>query len=541
MRIDRCAVAGENRGTKVIGTACESCQSDAFLDFYFPGEDLSMPHILALDAGTTSCRAIVFDSAGQIVAVAQQEFEQHFPKPGWVEHNAHEIWSTQIGVASEALARADLRPSDLAGIGITNQRETAVIWDRKTGRPVHHAIVWQDRRTAGHCDRLRAAGSDQLIQERTGLLLDAYFSATKIAWILDNVPGVRQRAEAGELAFGTIDTWLVWNLTGGTQHLTDVTNASRTMLFNIHTGQWDDELLRLFNIPRSLLPEVRSSSEVYGETEQGMFGGRGVPIAGIAGDQQAALFGQLCLQPGQAKTTYGTGCFMLQSTGQQALTSKNRLVSTIACRRDGVTTYALEGSVFIGGAVVQWLRDGLEIIRKSSDVSQLAASVPDNGGVFFVPAFAGLGAPHWDSTARGMMIGLTRGTTKAHIARAAVESIAFQVADLLQAMRADSGLDLPEMRVDGGASRDDLLMQFQADLLGVPLVRPKEIETTALGAAYLAGLAVGFWKSTDDLAQLQPIDRRYEPQMPATKVNALRQRWQHAVERAKHWESSDNA
>lgn len=495
-----------------------------------------MPHILALDAGTTSCRAIVFDAAGQIRAVAQQEFEQIFPKPGWVEHDAHEIWSTQIGVASEVLARASLRASDIVGIGITNQRETAVVWDRKTGHPVHNAIVWQDRRTAAHCDKLRAAGSDQLIQDKTGLLLDAYFSATKIAWILDNVPGVRARAEKGELAFGTIDTWLVWNLTQGALHITDVTNASRTMLLNIHTGEWDDELLRLFNIPRSLLPEVRSSSEVYGESSQGLLGSQGLPIAGIAGDQQAALFGQLCLQPGQTKTTYGTGCFMLQSTGEQALASKNRLVSTIAGRLNGVTTYALEGSVFIGGAVVQWLRDGLEIIRKSSDVSLLAATVPDSGGVYFVPAFAGLGAPHWDPTARGMMIGLTRGTTKAHIARAAVESIAFQVADLLQAMRADSGLALPEMRVDGGASRDDLLMQFQADLLGVPLVRPTETETTALGAAYLAGLAVGFWKQTSDLAELQKIDRRYEPQMAESKVASLRERWRLAVDRAKHWE-----
>ena len=495
-----------------------------------------MPHVLSLDAGTTSCRAIVFDERGAIAAVAQKEFEQHFPKPGWVEHNADEIWGTQIGVAAEALAQARLAPGDLRGIGITNQRETAVIWDRRTGVPIHRAIVWQDRRTSGLCDELRAAGHAGLIQQRTGLLIDAYFSATKIAWLLDNVPGARAAAEAGQLAFGTIDTWLVWKLTGGKRHVTDATNASRTMLYNIHSGEWDADLLRLLRIPASLLPEVCSSSEVYGETPGGLISSQPVPIAGIAGDQQAALFGQLCLASGQTKTTYGTGCFMLQSTGEQVLESKNRLLTTIACRRGGKTTYALEGSVFIGGAVVQWLREGLEIIRKSGDVSTLAATVPDNGGVYLVPAFAGLGAPHWDSDARGLMIGLTRGTNKAHIARAAIESIAFQVADLVQAMQADSGMPLPEMRVDGGASKDDLLMQFQADLLGVPLVRPAETETTALGAAYLAGLAVGLWRGTDELVSLQKIDRRYEPNMPREKVAALRQQWQRAVERAKAWD-----
>lgn len=498
-----------------------------------------MPHILSLDAGTTSCRAIVFDQQGSIVAVAQKEFEQHFPKPSWVEHDAQEIWSTQIGVAAQAIAQAHLKPGDVQAIGITNQRETAVVWDRQTGQPIHHAIVWQDRRTSPLCEQLKEQGREAFIQERTGLLIDAYFSATKIAWLLQNVPGARARAEAGQLAFGTIDTWLVWKLTGGKVHVTDVTNASRTMLYNIHTGEWDDELLQLFNIPQSLLPEVRSSSEVYGKVAAGLLGPQPVPIAGIAGDQQAALFGQLCLQPGQTKTTYGTGCFMLQSTGDKVLPSHNRLLSTVACRRNQQTTYALEGSVFIGGAVVQWLRDGLEIIRKSSDVSKLAASVPDSGGVFLVPAFAGLGAPHWDSDARGLMIGLTRGTTKAHIARAAVESIAFQVADLVAAMQADSGLTLPEMRVDGGASKDDLLMQFQADLLGVPLVRPKETETTALGAAYLAGLAVGLWQSTDELAALQSIDRRYEPAMPREQATALRKQWTRAVERAKHWNTGD--
>jgi glycerol kinase len=498
-----------------------------------------MPHVLSLDAGTTSCRAIVFDERGAIAAVAQKEFEQHFPKPGWVEHNADGIWGTQIGVAAEALAQARLAPGDLRGIGITNQRETAVIWDRRTGVPIHRAIVWQDRRTSGMCGELRAAGHAALIQQRTGLLIDAYFSATKVAWLLDNVPGARAAAEAGQLAFGTIDTWLVWKLTGGKRHVTDATNASRTMLYNIHTGQWDADLLRLWRIPASLLPEVCSSSEVYGETPGGLISAQPVPIAGIAGDQQAALFGQLCFASGQTKTTYGTGCFMLQSTGEQALESKNRLLTTIACRRGGKTTYALEGSVFIGGAVVQWLRDGLEIIRKSSDVSALAATVPDNGGVYLVPAFAGLGAPHWDSDARGLMIGLTRGTNKGHIARAAIESIAFQVADLVSAMQADSGLPLPEMRVDGGASKDDLLMQFQADLLGVPLVRPAETETTALGAAYLAGLAVGVWKGTDELVALQKIDRRYEPNMPREKVTALRKQWQRAVERAKAWDRGD--
>ncbi|WP_254507884.1 glycerol kinase GlpK [Anatilimnocola floriformis] len=500
-----------------------------------------MPHILALDAGTTSCRAIVFDKQGSIIAVAQKEFAQHFPKPGWVEHDALEIWSTQIGVAAEAIAQARLKAGDVQAIGITNQRETTVIWDRATGQPIHHAIVWQDRRTSPLCDQLKSQGKEQLIQERTGLLIDAYFSATKIAWLLQNVPGARERAEKGELAFGTIDTWLVWKLTHGKQHVTDVTNASRTMLYNIHTGQWDAELLQLFGIPASLLPEVRSSSEIYGEVASGLLGSQATPIAGIAGDQQAALFGQLCLQPGQTKTTYGTGCFMLQSTGEKVLPSHNRLLTTVACRRNEQTTYALEGSVFIGGAVVQWLRDGLEIIRKSSDVSQLAASVPDSGGVFLVPAFAGLGAPHWDSDARGLMIGLTRGNTKAHIARAAVESIAFQVADLVAAMQADSGLALPEMRVDGGASKDDLLMQFQADLLGVPLVRPAETETTALGAAYLAGLAVGLWAGTDELVAAQKIDRRYEPQMPREQAAALRKQWQRAVERSKQWNTGDEA
>jgi glycerol kinase len=501
----------------------------------------SMPFVLALDEGTTSCRAMLINQQGQIEAVAQREFTQHFPRPGWVEHDAQEIWSRQIGVAAEVLAQARIGPGDVAAIGITNQRETTVVWDRETGEPIHRAIVWQDRRTSGLCDELRAAGHEATIQQKTGLLIDAYFSGTKIAWMLANVPGARERAAAGKLAFGTIDTWLVWKLTGGKQHVTDVTNASRTMLYNIHTSQWDAELLKLLDVPASMLPEVRSSSEVYGHTASNLLGSGSVPIAGIAGDQQAALFGQLCLKAGQTKTTYGTGCFMLQSTGTKVLPSRNRLLTTIACGRNGETTYALEGSVFIGGAVVQWLRDGLEFIRQSSEVSALAASVPDSGGVYLVPAFAGLGAPHWDSSARGLIIGLTRGTTKAHIARAAVESIAFQVADLVAAMQADSGLSLPDMRVDGGASKDDLLMQFQADLLGVPLVRPAETETTALGAAYLAGLAVGFWKSTDELTQSQRIDKRFTPNMPPEQAAARRKQWQRAVERARQWDLGDGA
>src|SRR5436190_2864321 len=446
-----------------------------------------MKYILALDQGTTSSRAIVFDHNGSVVSVAQQEFRQIFPQPGWVEHDANEIWATQRNVAAQALNKVRLTANDVAAIGITNQRETTLVWDRTTGKPICNAIVWQDRRTAGVCDRLKARGLAKMIRRKTGLVVDAYFSGTKLQWILNNVPGAKAKARAGQLAFGTIDSWLVWNLTGGRQHVTDPSNASRTMLFNIHTGEWDDELLKLFGVPRSVLPEVRSSSEVYGETT--LFGGR-IPIAGIAGDQQAALFGQACTEPGMVKNTYGTGCFMLMNTGTKPIASKNNLLTTVAWRIGNRTEYALEGSIFIAGAVVQWVRDGLGIIRSSADVEALAARVPDTGGVYFVPAFAGLGAPHWDQYARGIIAGITRGTTAGHIARAALEGIAYQVADVLKAMEADSGLSIPELRVDGGAAANNLLMQFQADILNVPIVRPKLLETTALGAAYLAGLAV---------------------------------------------------
>jgi glycerol kinase len=499
-----------------------------------------MPYILALDQGTTSSRAILFDRDGAIVAVAQREFEQIFPQPGWVEHDPDQIWATQSAVAVEALGRADAEASDVAAIGITNQRETTIVWDRDTGRPVHNAIVWQDRRTAEFCDRLKADGHAPMIAERTGLVVDAYFSGSKVAWILDNVPGARARAEEGRLAFGTVDSWLIWKLTGGTVHVTDVSNASRTMLFNIHTLAWDDELLRLLGVPRSMLPDVRSSSEVYGHVTAEL-GLANLPIAGIAGDQQAALFGQMCVSPGLTKNTYGTGCFLLQNTGTKPVPSRNQLVTTVAWQVNGRTEYALEGSVFIGGAVVQWLRDGLGIIQRSSDVEALANSVPDAGGVFLVPAFAGLGAPHWDPYARGMMIGITRGTTAAHIARAAVESIAYQVGDLLDAVQGDAGIPLAELRVDGGAACNDMLMQFQADLLGVPVVRPAVTETTALGAAYLAGLAVGFWPSAEAISGQWQVERRFEPLMAAPDASRLRTRWREAVDRARGWASTDRA
>jgi glycerol kinase len=495
-----------------------------------------MPYILALDEGTTSARAIIFDQEGTIKAVAQKEFEQFFPKAGWVEHDPEDIWATQIGVAAEALGRARLRPSDVAAVGITNQRETTIVWDRASGQAIHKAIVWQDRRTAPLCEKLRADGCEPLIQQRTGLLLDAYFSGSKVAWILDNVPGARQKAEAGQLAFGTVDSWLVWKLTNGQKHLTDVTNASRTLLFNIHTLAWDDELLRLLRIPKSMMPEVRSSSEVYGYITDTLGLGQ-APVAGIAGDQQAALFGQMCLTPGMTKNTYGTGCFMLQNTGTTPVASGHRLLTTIAWKLGDRTEYALEGSVFVGGAVVQWLRDGLGIIASSGDVEALAASVPDNGGVYLVPAFSGLGAPDWDPYARGAILGLTRGTTKGHIARAALEGIAYQVADLVEAMAGDAGFPLTELRVDGGASQNDLLMQLQADLLGVPVVRPAVTETTAMGAAYLAGLAVGFWKSPAAIAGAQAIERRFEPRMGRPQADALLARWSAALERAKKWET----
>jgi glycerol kinase len=494
-----------------------------------------MQAILALDQGTTSSRAIVFNHDGTIRAVAQQEFRQIFPQAGWVEHDANEIWQTQLDTARAALTKAGLTPADIAAIGITNQRETTLLWDRKTGEPIHNAIVWQDRRTAAFCDSLKAAGHAELIQQRAGLVIDAYFSGSKIRWLLDNVPGARERAERGELAFGTIDSWLVWKLTNGARHIIDPSNASRTMLYNLRGG-WDDELLRVLDVPRALLPEVRSSSEVYGETT---LLGAPIRIAGIAGDQQAALFGQNCFERGLAKNTYGTGCFMLMNIGTEPQISQHKLLTTVAWQLGGKTEYALEGSVFIGGAVVQWLRDGLGIIKTSADVEKLAATVPSSGGVYLVPAFAGLGAPHWDQYARGTITGLTRGTTAAHLARAALDGIAFQVADVLEVMRQDSGIEMNGLRVDGGASANDMLMQFQADILQVPVVRPKVIETTALGAAYLAGLAVGFWKDRAEVSKSWQADRVFEPQMSADKAAHRRARWRQALDRAREWEEQE--
>ncbi|MSU34533.1 MAG: glycerol kinase [Pedosphaera sp.] len=492
-----------------------------------------MVYILSLDQGTTSSRAIVFDQAGAIRSVAQKEFRQIFPRPGWVEHDPNEIWATQFNVAGEALLKAGLTANDIAAIGIANQRETTVVWDRKTGIPVCNAIVWQDRRTAAMCDRLRVRGLAPLIRRKTGLIVDAYFSGTKLQWILKNVEGASKKAKRGQLAFGTIDSWLIWNLTGGKKHVTDVSNASRTLLFDLKTCDWDDELLDLFSVPRSVLPEVRSSSEVYGETT--CFSGS-IPIAGIAGDQQAALFGQFCTQPGMIKNTYGTGCFMLMNTGAKPIVSKNKLLSTVAWRIGERTEYALEGSIFIAGAVVQWLRDGLGIIKSSADVETLASRVSDTGGVYFVPAFAGLGAPHWDQYARGTLVGITRGTTGAHIARAALEGIAFQVVDVLKAMEADAGIRLKELRVDGGACANNLLMQMQADLLGVPVVRSKISETTALGAAYLAGLAVGYWRNQSEIAEQWRADRRFIAAMKPAARKKLRDGWAKALTRAKSWE-----
>jgi glycerol kinase len=496
-----------------------------------------LQYALALDQGTTSSRALLFDRDGEVRAVAQREFDQIFPQPGWVEHNPEQIASSQIAVALQSLSQAGAQPKDIAAIGIANQRETTILWDRETGAPICNALVWQDRRTADVCESLKAAGHEPLIQQRTGLLIDSYFSASKISWILDHVSGAQEYADAGKLAFGTVDTWLVWKLTGGRVHITDASNASRTMLFNIHTGKWDEELLRLFRIPASLMPSVRHSSEIYGEVSAAP-GLNGIPIAGIAGDQQAALFGQRCVRPGLTKNTYGTGCFMLQNTGTRAVPSTNRLVTTVAWKIKDSTEYALEGSVFVGGAVVQWLRDGLGVIRSSSEVEPLAKSVTDNGGVYFVPAFVGLGAPHWDSYARGSIFGLTRGSTAGHIARAALESIAYQVADLLDAMQRDAGHPVEELRVDGGASANDSLMQFQCDLLRVPVVRPAATETTALGAAYLAGLGVGFWKSIQETSAKA---RRFEPAMPASQATALRQRWNEAVARSKSWDNASKA
>ncbi len=494
-----------------------------------------MRTILALDQGTTSSRALLFDREGRVHSIARREFTQVFPKPGWVEHDPEEIAASQIAVALEALEKAGVQSKDVAAIGITNQRETTLVWDRATGKAICNAIVWQDRRTAEFCDTLKSRGLEDFIQKRTGLLIDAYFSASKISWILDNVPNARTLADAGRLAFGTVDSWLLWKLTGGKRHITDASNASRTMLLNLHTGEWDQELLDLFRIPASMLPEVRPSSEMYAEVNS-VPGLNGIPIAGIAGDQQTALFGQGCIHPGLTKNTYGTGCFMLQSTGTRAVASTNRLVTTVAWKMGNVTNFALEGSVFVGGAVVQWLRDGLGIIRSSSEIEALGKSVPDNGGVYFVPAFVGLGAPHWDAHARGAILGLTRGTLAGHIARAALESIAYQVADLMDAIQTDTATPLPELRVDGGASANDSLMQFQADILGVPVVRPLMTETTAFGAALLAGLAVGFWDHVQSVAGLLREERRFEPVMQRSRVDELRQRWNEALSRAKGWE-----
>lgn len=491
-------------------------------------------YILALDQGTTSSRSLIFDKQGNIISSAQKEFKQIYPQPGWVEHDANEIWSTQFGTMAEAVAKAHINMKQIAGIGITNQRETTVVWDRKTGQPVYHAIVWQDRRTAAYCDELKAAGHATAIQQKTGLIIDAYFSATKLKWILDNVEGARKKAESGELAFGTIDTWLTWKLTNGEVHVTDVSNASRTMLFNIHTLQWDDELMKLFNIPASVLPEVKSSSRIYGVTGN-IIPESKIPIGGIAGDQQAALFGQMCTQPGMVKNTYGTGCFMLMNTGEKAITSKNNLLTTIAWQIDNKTEYALEGSVFIAGAVVQWLRDELKIIRSSAEVETLAAQVKDSDGVYIVPAFAGLGAPHWNQHARGSVLGLTRGSSNAHIARAALDSIAYQTCDVLKAMEADAGITIAELRVDGGATVNNSLMQFQSDILNCKAVRPKITETTALGAAYLAGLAVGYWKNIDEIRQQWQVEKVFLPQMNNEKRNELIKGWQRAVKAATSW------
>jgi glycerol kinase len=489
--------------------------------------------ILSLDQGTTSSRAIIFDQSGNIVSLSQREFTQYYPQPGQVEHDPAEIWSAQVAVAAEAIIKAGLTPKDIAAIGITNQRETTIVWDRQTGKPIYNAIVWQDRRTAAFCDQLKELGHSKMIQQKTGLIIDAYFSATKVKWLLDNIPGARQRAEKGELVFGTVDSWLVWNLTAGAVHATDVTNASRTMLFNIHTLSWDKELLELFNIPESMLPGVHGSSEVLGETAGNILAHK-IPIAGIAGDQQAALFGQMCTRPGMVKNTYGTGCFMLMNTGNKPVISKNNLITTIAWKIKDEVSYALEGSIFIGGAVVQWLRDELKMIPSAPAIEALAMQAEDNGGVYLVPAFAGLGAPHWNQHARGTMVGITRGITSAHIARAALESIAFQTMDVLKAMEADAGAAILELRVDGGAVLNDLLMQIQANVLNTVVVRPQITEVTALGAAYLAGLATGFWSSKEELETQWKLNRRFKAN---TDVNneALISGWHRAVKAAKAW------
>jgi len=491
-------------------------------------------YILALDQGTTSSRSVVFDKKGNIVSVAQKEFTQYFPKPGWVEHDPLEIWSSQASTAAEATTKKGIYGADIAAIGITNQRETVVVWDRKTGKPVYNAIVWQDKRTSNYCDELKSQGKSKLIREKTGLVIDSYFSGTKVKWILDNVEGARKKAEAGDLIMGTIDSWLIWNMTKGELHITDVTNASRTLLFNINTLEWDDELLELFNIPKSMLPQVKQSSEIYGSTNPNFFASK-IPIAGIAGDQQAALFGQMCTKPGMVKNTYGTGCFMLMNIGEKPIVSENNLLTTVAWSINGKTHYALEGSIFIAGAVVQWLRDSLKIIKKSEDVEKLAASVDSTEGVYLVPAFAGLGAPYWNQHAKGSIFGLTRGSTDAHIARAALESIAFQTMDVLKAMEADSKISIKELRVDGGATVNNLLMQFQADVLNTSTVRPKVIETTVMGAAYLAGLAVGFWESLEEIQEIWQIDANFDPATERKEIEQNIKGWYRAIDAVEYW------
>lgn len=491
-------------------------------------------YILSLDQGTTSSRAIIFDKKGNIISTAQKEFTQYFPKPGWVEHDPTEIWSTQTGVAAEAIAKKGLNAENISAIGITNQRETVVVWDKNTGRPIYNAIVWQDKRTADFCDALKKQGKAVLIREKTGLVIDAYFSATKVKWILDNVDGARKKAEAGDLIMGTIDTWLVWNFTKGDQHITDVSNASRTLLFNINSMNWDDELLELFTIPKSMLPQVKQSSEIYGHSTSTFYDAK-IPIAGIAGDQQAALFGQMCTKSGMVKNTYGTGCFMLMNIGEKPIVSKNNLLTTVAWKINGKTHYALEGSIFIAGAVVQWLRDSLKIIRTSEEVEKLASSVDSSEGVYFVPAFAGLGAPHWNQHAQGTIFGLTRGSTDAHIARAALESIAYQTMDILKAMEADSGISIKELRVDGGATVNDMLMQFQSDVLNTITVRPKIVETTAMGAAFLAGLAVGYWKNPEEIQEIWQTDQRFQPTTKRKEIEKGIKGWYNSIDTLEYW------
>lgn len=495
-------------------------------------------YILALDQGTTSSRAIVFDKQGNIICSAQKEFTQHFPKPGWVEHDPVEIWSTQAGVATEAIAKKGINAEDISAIGITNQRETVVVWDKNTGEPIYNAIVWQDKRTSSYCDELKKQGHNELIRSKTGLVIDSYFSGTKVKWILDNVDGARVKADRGELLMGTIDSWLVWNFTKGETHITDVTNASRTQIFNINTMEWDDELLELLTIPKSMLPEVKQSSEIYGHTKSTFYDAR-IPISGIAGDQQSALYGQMCTKPGMVKNTYGTGCFMLMNIGDKPQSSKNNLLTTVAWKINGKTTYALEGSIFIAGAVVQWLRDGLKIIRTSGEVEQLANKVDSSDGVYFVPAFAGLGAPQWNQHAQGTIFGMTRGTTDAHIAKAALESIAYQTMDVLKAMEADSGISIKELRVDGGATVNDKLMQFQSDVLDTITVRPQIVETTAMGAAFLAGLAVGFWENKEEIQEIWKIGKTYNPATDREQIDTEIKGWYRAIDALEYWTKKD--